>query len=36
MVNIAGPSFKYIPDKSSIPAALFMSQFFKRSEMYLV
>ena len=27
---------KNLPDKSSIPAALFMSQFFKRSEMYLV
>ena len=29
MFNISAPSFKNLPDKLSIPAALFMSQFFK-------
>ena len=35
MVNISAPSFKNLPHKLSIPAALFVWQFFKRSEIHL-
>ena len=36
MVNISAPDFKILPDKSLNPAALFVSQFFKRSKIYLI
>ena len=36
MVNISAPSFKNVPYKLSISAALFVLQFFKRSEINLV
>ena len=36
MVNISATSCENLADKSSIPAALFMSQLFLRDEMYLV
>ena len=29
-------SFRNLPDKLSVPTTLFMPQFFRRSEMYLV
>ena len=33
--HISGPAFKNLPDESPIPAALFVLQFFKRSEIYV-
>ena len=36
MVNISAPSSKNLPDKLSFPAASFMSQFYRRSEMYRI
>ena len=30
MVNISQPPFKNLPDKLLVPAALFVSQFFRR------
>ena len=35
MVNISTPSFKDLPDKLSIPAALLMLQLFRRFKIYL-
>ena len=34
--NISAVSFKNLPDKLSILPALFMLQFFRRSEMYFL